>query len=111
MGHVATTAAWLGVIVGVGLLTWSVSVVSRANPGDNLPYWSNAERTPGRSIGLRAAGVALVVLGASLLSPALGYWAVAVVVAAFTPGVLLLIRHNRALSRRDEEPGRGAGSR
>ncbi|ANJ27348.1 hypothetical protein [Agromyces aureus] len=101
MEHVEIVAAWLSVIVGVGLLTWSVLVVSLANTGARLPYWRNAERTPGRSLGLRAAGVALMILGTGVLSSTLSYWAVAVVLAAFIPGIALLIWHNQALSERD----------
>ncbi|WP_157428061.1 hypothetical protein [Agromyces salentinus] len=103
----ATTAAWLSAIIGVGLLTWSVVVVSRANAGDELPYWTNAARTPRRSMGLRVAGVALVILGTGLLSPTLSYWAVAIVVGAFLPGIALMIWHNQAVSRmRRRDAGR-----
>ena len=87
--------AWLGVIAGGVVFYLSMRVVSRANTGRRIPYWSKPEVTPGAAIGLRMLGIFLVAFSASFLAPSIGLWSIAVLVAALTPALLLIPTHNR----------------
>ena len=87
--------AWLGVIAGGVVFYLAMRVVSRANTGRRIPYWSKPEVTPGAAIGLRMLGIFLVAFSASLLAPSIGVWSVVVLVAALAPALLMIPIHNR----------------
>ncbi|MFC4140140.1 MULTISPECIES: hypothetical protein [unclassified Microbacterium] len=93
--------AWLGVFAGGAVFYQSAKVVSAANAGRPLPYWRKPEVTPRAAIVLRVVGIALVTASATFLVPALGYWAIAVLVMALLPALVAIPLHNRSVSADD----------
>ncbi|MCI9859226.1 hypothetical protein [Microbacterium proteolyticum] len=101
---IALSAAVL--LIGSTLLLGSVLVVTTSVPGEPFPVWSNPTRHRGASIGLRMAGVALIVFSSTWgLGPVGGAWVAVPVALAFGPGALAILLHNRSL------PDRAAGER
>jgi hypothetical protein len=91
------TAAWVSVIAGTALLTWSAMMITRVNAHRRIPYWTNAKPTPRRALTMRAFGAFFVVVGASMLGSLVGYWSAAFVLAAFIPSAIVTVRHNQRL--------------
>ncbi|UJP09087.1 hypothetical protein L2X99_11505 [Microbacterium sp. KUDC0406] len=82
--------AWFGVLAGGALFYQSVKGASDASVGRRLAYW----RSP-VAIALGVVGIALVTASAFFLVPALGFWAIAVLVMALMPGLVAIPQHNR----------------
>lgn len=93
----STTILLLGATAFLG----SVLVVTTAAPDEPFPAWSNPTTRRAASIGLRLLGVGLVTFSATWgLGGAAGPWVALPVAAAFAPGAVAMITHNRSVARR-----------
>ena len=73
--------------------------LSRANSGVVIPLLRTAPSQPRASTVLNIGAVALVIWGANLLTPEVGFWAfVVLIVALLVPFNLVRFRHNRRVT-------------
>jgi len=90
---------WIAVTVGMALFTVSFVRMIRANPGRRIPYFRNPEINPSATIAMRSIGVGVLVIGAAVLAPTLGYWAA---LSAFALPLIVMPAtiavHNRRLT-------------
>ncbi|MFC8681924.1 hypothetical protein ACFT30_10410 [Microbacterium ureisolvens] len=89
---------WFGLLAGGALFYQSARLVSQANAGRRVPYWSSPVVTPRPAFWMRGAGVLLAALSTSLLASTLGFWTVAVILAALLSGLATIPIHNRRLT-------------
>lgn len=94
MGGMVLQLGWICLFLGSALFFVSATVVSRANAGVLVPYWTRPEQTPRVSVVLRVVAAVLVALGVTLVAPAVGIWSGALVVAAFARGAAVFAVHN-----------------
>lgn len=93
------------------LFLGSVLVVTSTVPNEPFPMWRNPTHHRGASIGLRLAGVALLVTPSLWgLTVVQGLWMVLPVALTFAPAALAILTHNRAVAHRTVEHQRASGA-
>lgn len=92
---------FLGVLAwcaGTGLFAVSLQWLSRANPGEKLPFIGHPARTPGGAWALTALAIVLLIMSFFMWSEVVGRnWALVAHVIALLPAVTIIIRHNRGV--------------
>lgn len=86
-------------VVGIVLFHTALGMTLRANATTRVAVGRKPQKTPDRSIALRAVGAGLIVLGAALVSTSGWHWAIMVVLAGPVAALVVLIAHNRRVSR------------
>lgn len=91
-----TTAAVVLAVIGVALSVWSAAVLVNANQFARIPlWWGRPTSFPTRSRVARAIGAGLLVLATGMAVPAMGCWAVALVIVGGLVPIFQLIWHNQ----------------
>lgn len=85
---------------GTGLFVVSLRWLSRANPGEQLPYFGHPTRTPGGAWVLLALALALWFVYFSVWSAIVGDWALGAYGIALILALVLIFRHNRGVRGR-----------
>ncbi|MEJ1086889.1 hypothetical protein WDU99_01005 [Microbacterium sp. Mu-80] len=86
---------WIAAVAGVVLFHVALTMTMRANPAARMPFYRNAEIIPVGSVGMRAGGAGLTVLGAALLGTVDWYWPFVVVLAGPIATLVVIAVHNR----------------
>lgn len=92
---------WALAIAGGAMLLWSIAATVRANSSTRIPYWTRPEVIPRGSIITRSLGVGLIVFGVITAASPGDYWAAALVVLLFLPGLIMIPVHNRRVAQSD----------
>lgn len=94
MGFFWGVLAW---VTGMVLFTVFFQWLSRANPGEKIPFFGHPPYTPGRAYVLLVLAIVLLVMSFSAWSDAVGNWSIGLYLVALIPAVVVIRRHNRGV--------------
>lgn len=85
-------------LLGVLLFQRALGMTIRANPRSRIPYFRGARTVPPGSMGLRALGAGLMVLGACVLGLVAWQWPLLVVLLGPAATFAGIFAHNRRVA-------------
>lgn len=93
-----TVAGLIMAVAGGGLFFVSLARTVLANPDTRVPFNRNPQVLPTSTVVTRSVGMGLLVAAAAALTPAIGFWSVAILLACPVVALAVIVVHNHRVA-------------